>query len=242
MKRFSWGAFVLLLGHLHANAAPVCISGNSLASYESLGAIGCDVGPVTVKDFVFNVASVGGGAIAVADTDITVTTEFIPGGVGLGFASGGFNVSGTGFANYLIAYTWDPTADIRGAADILDPGLADIVTDLCVGAAFSGATCAGAPISLHVFQGATSQLTDSVTFAATAILGIRNNISLNANGGTAGFERLNNQIFLPEPASLFYLGAGLAVLAVLGPIKKYGYFALQRRAEFGRASTRHPRR
>src|SRR4029077_10286195 len=119
-----------------ATAAPACISGNSLASYVALGQAGCNVGPLQVKDFVFSVVSFGGGATPLTGAGISVNTVFLSDGFGLRFSSTGFQVSGAGFVNYLIAYTWDPTADIRGASDILDPGPVDIVTDGCVGAVF----------------------------------------------------------------------------------------------------------
>src|SRR5206468_1368119 len=137
-----------------------------------------------VKDFVFSVVSSGGGATPIADTDITVITHFPAGGFGLEFKSTGFSVTGTQFVNYLIGFTWDPTGDMRNASDILDPGTSDIITDLCVGVAFAGAVCGGTPLSLHVFQGGgPSQLTDSVDFAPTGIVGVRNNIALSSSGG-----------------------------------------------------------
>jgi hypothetical protein len=236
MKCFLWSAVLFFC--VQAYAAPVCVSGNSLAAYEALGSGGCTVGgSIIVKDFVFSVISFGGGAIPVADTGITVTTQFLRDGFGLRFASNGFQVSGAGFANYLIGFTWDPTADIRGAADILDPGTVDIVTNLCVDVGFRQSVCVGTPFSLHVFEGATSQLTDSVTFAPTAILGVRNNISLNANGGSAGFDSIENDITVPEPGTLFGLAAGLAILARAR--RKARHFALQHDAEFGRPASGH---
>ena len=77
MKRLIWGPFILLLVCMRASAAPACISGNSLASYEALGPEGCNVGPLAVKDFVFLVGPSGGGGIPISATDITVTTQFL---------------------------------------------------------------------------------------------------------------------------------------------------------------------
>ena len=145
--------------------------------------------------------------------------------------------------NYLIAYTWDPTADIRGASDILDPGISDITTDGCIGVAFDEPRCSGSTFSLHVFQGATSQLTDSVSFPATAILGLRNNISLNANGGSAGFDSIENDVVVPEPASLLFVAAGLAMLAgrERGRMRKTLRLTLQHFSEFRRPASRRYR-
>ena len=226
---------------LHANAAPVCISGNTLASYEALGADGCTVASLTLKSFDFAVVSFGGGAVPVTDNDIIVTVQSVSEGFGLKFASTGFHVSGAGFVNYLIAFTWDPTADIRGAADILDPGTVDILTDLCVGDRFRETTCAGTPLTLHVFEGVTSKLTDSVSFAPTAILGVRNNISLNANGESAAFDAIENDVFVPEPASLFCVAAGLAIACYRRALSKTRNLILQNGSVLPGALSRHTR-
>jgi hypothetical protein len=154
---------------------------------------------------------VGGGATAVADTNITVTPTFGAGFYGVQFASTGFLVTGTGFVNYLIGYTWD-SIPIRGMGDVLDPGTVDILTNGCVGAAFVGSSCSGSPVSVDVNLG---QLTDFVAFSPTGILGIRNNISLNANGGTASFDGIESDAYvIPEPASLLLSGFGLTILAI----------------------------
>ena len=231
----------ILVFCVHAYAAPVCISGNSLASYEALGADGCTVASLTLKSFAFAVGSFGGGAVPVTDNDITVTVQSVSEGFGLKFASTGFHVSGAGFVNYLIAFTWDPTADIRGAADILDPGTVDILTNLCVGDRFRETTCVGTPLTLHVFEGTTSQLTDSVSFAPTAILGVRNNISLNANGESAGFDAIENDVFVPEPASLFCVAAGLAIACHRRARGKTRNLILQHGPELSRTLSRYPR-
>src|SRR5689334_17191229 len=122
MKR-CWRVLPLILlfcGRI--SAAPACISGNNLASYVALGSGGCDIGPLAVKDFVFGLVCSGGGAIPLNESGITVTAVFAPTGFGLSFASGGFCVAGSGFVNDLLGFTWDPTGDLRGAGDILDPG------------------------------------------------------------------------------------------------------------------------
>jgi hypothetical protein len=94
---------------------------------------------------------------------------------------------------------------------VLDPGDVNISTDGCVGAAFVGLTCSASTVSVTVNP---SQLTDSVFFSPTAILGIINTISLNADQGTASFNSIENDVFVtPEPAS--FLLAGLGVLLML---------------------------
>src|SRR5580700_7841539 len=104
MPRFALALAAFLILAFRLSATPVCVSGGTLASYEALGAGGCTIGPQTVDDFTFSVVSVGGGATAVSDTNITVTPTFGAGLYGVQFASTGFLVSGSGFVNYLIGY------------------------------------------------------------------------------------------------------------------------------------------
>jgi len=213
MPRLSRVFTLLALAVVPAAATPICISGDTLANYEALGAGGCTVGPMLVNGFSFNLISVSGGATAVNASQITVTPDFPSDGFGLIFASSGFSVTGTGAVSYGLGFTWDPTGDIRGAGDILDPGSVDILTGGCEGIAFSGSSCSGTPFSLHVFEGATSQLTDFVSFSGTNIVWIENTIDLNANGGTASFNSIENYIVVPEPGSFAMMLAGLVVVA-----------------------------
>jgi hypothetical protein len=197
---------------LPLSAATVCVP-NTLDTYVALGSTGCTIGELTVKDFAFSVVSSGGGATPIADTAINVILHFPVGGFGLEFQSNGFAVTGTQFVNYLIAFTWDPTGDMRNASDILDPGTTDILTDLCINAAFVGPICAGTPHTLHVFQGGgPSQLTDSFDFAPTGLLGIRNNIALSSNGS---FNSIENDVLIPEPAGAALAASALLMLAAL---------------------------
>ena len=196
-----------------------CLPGN-FASYEALGATGCTVGPFIVKDFFFGVLS---GSGSVTDTTIFVTpTNSAPDVWGLNFGSGGFLVAGSESVRYLVAYTWDPTEDILSIDDVMDPpfavppGLASVTTDACLNAAFSGAVCPTSAVSINVFQdGISPQLFASVTFAPVPVVGIRHTIDLQANGGSAGFDSLSNEVrIVPEPA-MGLTCFGILILIVL---------------------------
>ena len=195
-------AFLILAFQLPASP---CVAGGTLFSYESLGATGCTVGPQTVNNFSYSATASGGGT-AVADTDIFVTPAFGVNLHGLIFASPDFNVP-TGSVTYLIGFTWD-SLPIRGMDDVLDPGNPNILTDGCEGAAFVGVSCSGTPTSVDVFP---TQLTDSVTFPNTLILGISNTITMNA---TSSFASLENDVsVVPEPSSILLAALGATILA-----------------------------
>jgi hypothetical protein len=154
------------------------------------------------------VLSIGGGATALPDTNITVTPTFGVGFYGAQFASTGFVVTGTEFVNYLIGFTWD-SIPIAGMGDVLDPGNVDILTNGCVGVAFVGSSCSGSAVSVDVNP---SQLTNSVFFSPTSILGVRNNISLGPGG--ASFNGIENDAFvIPEPTSVLLTALGATIIA-----------------------------
>jgi hypothetical protein len=136
----------------------------------------------------------------------------------LNFASSGFSVSGAEFVTYEITYAWDPS-DIRSLDDVLlvdspvAPGLAKIDTTGCKGAKFTP-LCGTSTVSLTVFH-------DGITFVPFAsapivppetILGVRNVITLEANGAAADFASFENHIVLPEPAALWLTAPVLAWL------------------------------
>ena len=212
MRRFYEVFALSLLACLRLSGAPVCISGNSLASYEALGAAGCYVGPLLVDNFEFSVVSSGGGATPAADTSIEVFPYSLGDIYGLAFASSGFRVSSGQSVSYLIGYTWD-SLDIRNASDILDPGPVDILTNLCAGSAFSGTSCSGTPLSLEVHE--PFDLFDSVPLPpAVTVLGVLDNISLT---GPARFDSVENNVtVVPEPAAGALAAGGLLVWMALG--------------------------
>lgn len=186
-------------------ASVICAPG-TLASYEGLGAGGCTVGSLTVKDFSYVKVS---GTVTIPDTSITVTPSVVANMLGLTFSSALFSVTGTDSAVYVLGYTWDP-GDIRSLEDILNantpvfPGLARISTLACEDAAFSGVICAN-PTALVVVShnGITANTDNSVSFTPPiGTLGIRNTIELDGNGASSQFTSFENVITLPEPSTV----------------------------------------
>jgi hypothetical protein len=214
-------AYSLWAGTITPGAA--CIP-DTLDAYISLGSAGCMVGPFGVIDFAFS--EIGVGSVAIAASDIDVTPVFPPGRYGLTFTSDEFDVTGTEFAHYLLAYTWDP-GDIRGMEDVLlafspvAPGTATITTNACVNSPYSGATCplGFSEVTLVVsHDGITPDLFDSVGFAplTTFILGIRHTIELDANGASSQIDGFTNQLVVPEPALTWMIGCAALLFAALG--------------------------
>jgi hypothetical protein len=217
MQRLLWAAALFLMCDLCAFGNIACVSG-TLADYIALGAAGCMDGTNTVHDFSFNTGAFGGGAIPIGADDIKVLIPpALSSGepVGIEFASNDFSVTGAGFVNYQIGYTWDPSGDLR---DILDPGLVNINTGLCVGSAFVGGVCPGGftleNLNVFEFEPGPFQRVDTVFGSATEMTwGIQNNISLNADGTYACFYGIENDIEpAPEPVYAVPVLLGIATI------------------------------
>ncbi len=210
-------------------AAP-CVA-NTLASYEALPATGCNVGPLNFSGFTFSqsgTVTVGAAAIMV-----TPVTNIIGVDYGLLFTSSGFSVSGSNTSTYVIDYQEDPSGPIQSLDDVLgdpvtSPGLAEVNTLGCLGAAFSAGTCPNpATVGVSVFDnGITRVGSASVSFAGQSIVGVQNTILLEGNGtGSAsiipplGIEVASADA--PEPGSGWLCGAVLLGLLFLrkAPLK-----------------------
>jgi hypothetical protein len=189
-----------------------------LSNYILLTSTGCQVGPLTVKDFTFNLIA---ATVVINASDITVTPVFALNRFGLDFSSNSFAVSGSNFAHYLLAYTWDP-GDIRSLEDVLGdpvtaPGLGKITTDICEDAAFVGAFCPTTAATTSVFDdGIAPVLFSSVAFSPfIGVAGIRDTIQLDGNnhGSVKLFDFTNQLVVAPEPATF---AEGLLALALCG--------------------------
>ena len=200
---------------------PACTP-SPLSSYIALGSAGCSVGHVVFYDFAFSVLTMGGGALPVAASAVDVDPAQIGESYQLKFSSTDFNVSGSEFVSYLLAYTVDPHP-ILTFEDVLQlnspvfPGIASVNTDLCLHAPFAGAVCPTSTANVTVFDnGITSQPVDAVAFPPIPpvhILGVRNEILLQANGASSEFSSFTNTVgFVPEPAGWLLAGPALAAL------------------------------
>jgi hypothetical protein len=218
-----------------ASAAPLCIAGASLASYQALGAGGCMVdltSGIIVNDFSYTVLASSNPGVVTPNTAISVTPVFpAPGRFGIDFTSTSFTLSGTDFVKYRIGFTWDP--DVRSADDLLEtstpvaPGFAKVTTTLCELFAFSGTSCSGTTATLNVsHDGITPLLTDSITFAPdnNGLLGVLNELELN--GGNTGSSEIrgfaNNITLVPEPSAFAAVAIGILTLALWGRLPTCG--------------------
>jgi hypothetical protein len=183
---------------------------------------GCTIDGLNYSAFAWNM---NGGSTTVLDTQVNFTTSTMPGGLGvLDLSSTAFTVSGSGSLNYTLTYEIDPPPIIIRMFDqdlfdpVTFPGLADIPTTICLGAAWTGSVCpTSTTASVDTFDtGLTHQLTNSVTFAPQSTLGISTVINLQANGASASITGFGETTeIIPEPASYLLVALGLAALVWL---------------------------
>jgi hypothetical protein len=219
--------FFALVSVAAASAAPLCIPGASLASYEALGPAGCVVNaaiPILAGGFSYSVLASSSPSVVTPDTAIFVTPVF-PGfdRFGINFTSGTFMLTGSDFVRYSIGFTWDPN-DVRSADDVLEtstpvaPGFAKDTTGVCIGAAFTGTVCSMPMDTLVVsHDGITPMLTATTgDFSSLqSTVGILNTLELNG-GGTGSSEIIgfaNNITTVPEPGPWLMSLTALVALA-----------------------------
>jgi hypothetical protein len=197
---------------------PATCTPTTLNNYIALGATGCSLGHVAFFGFVFTVVAFGGGIAPASASDVTVTPTVIDEHYSLNFFSTRFAATGSEFVTYLLAYTVDPHPIITFSDELQVespkfPGLVSVTTDLCLNAPFTP-SCLGSPAAVMVFDnGISAQFLDSVVFPPIPpgnLLGIRNNVSLQANGSSADFSSLTNSVgFVVEPTDTLLTGSGL---------------------------------
>jgi hypothetical protein len=215
---------VAVLSGLPIVTPPVCVT-DTLDHYAALST-GCTIGPLTFKNFAYQVLNVQGGATPNQASDITVHPLIGTNTYNANFTAGNWSVSGFQSVRYLLAYDIDPPPPIiRGMYDTMDtdppvfPGIATITTDLCAGAIFAGSSVCpspGTPYQITVFSDGTpsSQTTNGVNFTPVNALGVRNTIELDGNGASAVFTGLESQTqTIPEPMTAALMFAGLCGLA-----------------------------
>ena len=193
----------------------------SLAVYEGLTPnVGCTIGAsgIFVYNFTFSAMNAI-GVTPITASNITVTPTFTTNVFSLNF---GATVGATGFSvgsgqsvQYVIGYTWDPDDDIQSMDDLEDPpaftspGSSGISSVGCL----NTPTCSSTA-TVNVFDGPSSaQLTNSVSFAAVAVLPVQNTLSLQGgSGGSASLDGFTNEVTVPEPATWL---TGVAFLGLL---------------------------
>lgn len=199
---------------------------DQLVALNSNATPGCTIDGLNYSAFAWNET---GGNTTVLASQVNFTTSTSPGGLGLlDISSSQFSVSGSGAndaLNYTLTYEIDPPPIIIRMFDqdlfdpVTSPGLADVATAICLGAAWAGSVCpTSSTASVDTFDhgGGVNQLHSAVSFAPQSTVGISTVINLQANGASASINGFGDTTqILPEPASYLLVALGLAALVWL---------------------------
>ena len=202
-----------------------CVPG-PLSSYIALAGTGCSLAGFDLISFGLQSVASGTG-VALTPADILVTPTSPASTWALSFRAiqpAEFSVNGNGQELYFIDFRVDPLPYVITRFDLdLDtdppifPGLAMVTADLCWNAFWMpGPVCpSGTVFSVMTFDNGMSKvLSGSVPFPATAVLGVRYTIDLDARGSftqLTSWGGTSHWSVIPEPGSWVMVGAGLAV-------------------------------
>jgi hypothetical protein len=221
---------IALFVAVSAFAAPVtCPSTTTgtVATFADLLALngtgGCTIGDKLFTNFIFNATVSGSPApVPLTSSQVQINTVNTPTDIGFQFAFSlaastmqtndillQYVVSTTSGAPLITAERLSETGNFSGN------GSAVVDEAVCVGAAWSGASCAGTVRELSTFFNTFGMKpVDSTTFGAVSTLGIRKDI--NVSGNVAGFASIsgvaNSVGQVPEPGTYTMLLGGAMVL------------------------------
>jgi hypothetical protein len=214
-------AFAGVLGGATCSMAPVSVA--------SLGAAGCEIGPILFTDFEL-VDVVTGGLTALSEDDVFIARN----GDSLR-VQGAFDATPAGNRNTYLRFVATAVAGFTlssvayGAGGSTPGGFSEAFLGHCLNAAYGGtpdaSTCGTPGDTLHVFRnGGAVDLFSSTTFAGNpTTLGMLNHIHVQGDGNTGSallssltitLEALAGPGAIPEPSSGLLALAGLAIVYV----------------------------
>ncbi len=238
-----FSACATVLSMYTAAAAP-CVSGDTLAQYEALGATGCTYGGLTFYDFGYatsNSAGYNGSAVAAGE----ITVNEVTNSTGSGFAfdsdwNSGTPNPGSEFLDGDI--TFDVSTGTGGPATIEDAGLSQTSGVLGNGSAtvtetigssntletfefgnnYNATTCAGIGGTWEASNSTCSLLAVQTTFTPTGSVSVSKDIDVaSGSTGNATISLVQDTFsVVPEPRALSLL-LGFGLLAGLVIRKKF---------------------
>ena len=211
-----------LLAMSRLNAAPIaCVNGTFADLLGTNAGGGCFIDDKLFTNFLFNGTSSGNPAPVVLTSSQVVVNTINNGASDIGFQFVFSLAAGTQQSNdILLQYTASTRSGLAKitsehlseTGNFTGTGSAVIDETLCIGAAFSGGSCAGTTAALHTFSNSNGiKITDSLSFAPVSILGVRKDI--NTAGGSSGTATIsaaaNTVDQAPEPTTMLLMGTGL---------------------------------
>jgi hypothetical protein len=209
-----------------ASAAPLCVAGGTMATYEALGAGGCVIGDKLFSNFVYGSTGHGNG-VAVADTAVFLTPVNIGGlnpGPGIVFSSSGWVVpSASPTTNSFVDSSIAFTVTVVGSPLLITGGTLTLSSYSTSGTGIADITETINPSGTQLQVDGNGPFVSTKTFAPTSTVSVLKDLLVTvpilgtSNGGFAqinSFEEDFNQTEAPEPVSAVLIASGLLGLGL----------------------------
>ncbi len=220
-------AYIFLNPHVAAatDGAGPCTSG-TLADYQALGLIGCEIDDKRFFNFTYSTEAFR-GASPIPASGVIVTPDTTLLNPGFTFQAlwqiTGFPEEMISNINYTVevlpggALITDASLSMKGAI-VSETDFVAIAKNLCLGGGLP--SCPGGFRTLHVSKGLSPGETSSavVAFAGTALIDVNDHIVLTSvEFDSAKFDSFSNNFSesVPEPATFSLMGTGLLGTAAL---------------------------
>jgi hypothetical protein len=210
------GAFVSV-----APAAPLCVAGGTMASYEALGAGGCVIGDKLFSNFGYG-STVQGAGIPVLDSQVFLTpviADVYNPGPGIVFSSANWVVSASGVDSLVDSSIFFSVSVLSGEPNMEDGTLTlSSFTVTGTGVADISETIGPSSTQLQVDSG--GPFASHAYFPSTNTVTVAKDLFLFVAAGEpgSGFIQVNSfeEDFseTPEPVSVLLIGSGLLGLGL----------------------------
>jgi len=209
-----------------ASAAPLCVVGGTMASYEALGSGGCMIGDKLFSNFVYGSTAHGNG-VPVADTAVFLTPVNINGvnpGPGIVFSSSNWVVpSASPTTNSFVDSSIKFTVTVVGSPLLIEGGTLTLSSYSTSGTGVTDITETINPSGTQLQVDGNGPFVSTKTFAPAMSVSVLKDLLVTvpilgtSNGGFAqinSFEEDFNQTEAPEPLSALLIGSGLLGLGI----------------------------
>jgi hypothetical protein len=199
-----------------APAAPLCIAGGTMASYEALGSGGCVIGDKLFSDFKYG-STVQGAGVAVLDTQVFLTpvvTDIYNPGPGIIFSSANWVLSASG-VDSLVDSSILFTVTVLSGEKNMEDGTLTLSSFTPSGTGLADLTETISPSSIQLQVDSGGPLVSHAYFPSTNTVSVAKDLFLFVPAGEPGSGSIQVNSFeedfseAPEPMSMVLIGSGL---------------------------------
>ena len=201
-----------------ASAAPLCVSGGTMASYEALGSGGCVIGNTLFSNFIY-LNTFSGTGVAVPDTTVFLTPVGDTLNPGIVFSSNGWTIpSGSPTDDSLVDSTIKFTVSVMDGTSLLEDGTLTLTSYAVSGTGFADITETIKPSSVQLQVDSGGPFVSHQYFPPTNSVSVLKDLVVAVPQGSIGTASIGSfeEDFseAPEPVSAVLIGSGLLGLGL----------------------------